>query len=109
MNLYVNTHDAIPKCDILKTTAENILVDENYDRMHINAQVRRYVVITETDTSSSMNPIIMDWIFEAFFTTKELGSGTGSYLSSVLGIIKNNGSFINVHSEEKKAVNSKFI
>jgi signal transduction histidine kinase len=107
INLYVNAHDPMPKGGILKITAENVLVDENYAQMHICAQVRPYVVITVTDTDIGMNPIIIDRIFQPFFTTKEFGRGIGLCLSTVLGIIKSHGCFINVYSEEKKGTKFK--
>lgn len=100
MNLCVNARDAMPNGGILKVTGENLLVDENYARMHIDAKVGPYIVITVTDTGNGISPEILDRIFEPFFTTKELGKGTGLGLATVVGIIKSHGGFINVYSEE---------
>ncbi|AFZ23185.1 PAS/PAC sensor hybrid histidine kinase [Cylindrospermum stagnale PCC 7417] len=100
MNLCVNARDAMPNGGTLKISAENFLVDENYARMHIDAKVGAYVVITVHDTGIGIRPEILDRIFEPFFTTKELGKGTGLGLSTVLGIIKSHGGFINVYSED---------
>lgn len=102
MNLCVNARDAMPNGGTLKITAENLLVDENYAQMHIDAQAKPYVVITVTDTGIGIKSTMIDRIFEPFFTTKEFGQGTGLGLSTVLGIVKSHGGFINVYSEEKK-------
>ncbi|YAF95674.1 MAG: response regulator [Nodularia sp. CChRGM 3473] len=102
MNLCVNARDAMPNGGTLKISAENLLVDENYTKMNIDAKVGSYVVITVIDTGIGIPPEILDRIFEPFFTTKELGKGTGLGLSTVLGIIKSHGGFVNVYSEQGK-------
>jgi PAS domain S-box-containing protein len=99
MNLCVNARDAMPNGGTLKISAENFLVDENYARMHLDAQVGSYIAITVGDTGVGIAPEILDRIFEPFYTTKEFGKGTGLGLSTVLGIIKSHGGFINVYSE----------
>ncbi|WP_193197070.1 response regulator [Nostoc sp. MG11] len=102
MNLCVNARDAMPNGGILKISAENLLVDENYAEMHIDAKVGSYVAVTITDSGIGIKPEILERIFEPFFTTKELGKGTGLGLSTVLGIIKSHGGFINVYTEPRK-------
>ncbi|BAZ37765.1 multi-sensor hybrid histidine kinase [Calothrix sp. NIES-4101] len=99
MNLCVNARDAMPEGGTLSITGENVLIDENYVRMNLEAKIGAYTVITISDTGIGIPPEIKERIFEPFFTTKELGKGTGLGLSTVLGIIKSHGGFINVYSE----------
>nr|MDO8112187.1 response regulator [Candidatus Sigynarchaeota archaeon] len=102
MNLCVNARDAMPEGGVLTISAENVLVDENYAKKHIDAKVGPYVVITVADTGIGMTPEIQERLFEPFFTTKELGKGSGLGLSTALGILKGHGGFINVESEVGK-------
>jgi PAS domain S-box-containing protein len=102
MNLCVNARDAMPNGGNLTISTENFLVDENYARMHLDAQVGAYVAITVADTGVGIAPGIIDRIFEPFYTTKEFGKGTGLGLSTVLGIVKSHGGFVNVYSEVGK-------
>ncbi|TVP60258.1 MAG: response regulator [Nodularia sp. (in: Bacteria)] len=99
MNLCVNARDAIPNRGTLNIAAENLVVDENYARMNLEAKEGLYVVITVTDTGVGIPQETLDRIFEPFFTTKPVGQGTGLGLSTVIGIIKSHGGFINVYSE----------
>ncbi len=99
MNLCLNARDAIPDGGILKITASNFLIDENYARMRTEAKVGSYVAIAISDTGTGIPPEILDRIFEPFFTTKESGKGTGLGLSTSLAIVKNHGGFMNVDSK----------
>ncbi len=99
MNLCVNARDAMPHGGTLSITAENLLADENYVRMNLDARVGPYVVITVSDTGLGMSLEVIERIFDPFFTTKGEGKGTGLGLSTAIGIIKSHGGFIDVHSE----------
>ncbi len=99
MNLCLNARDAMPNGGNITLAVENFFIDENYARMHLDAHVGAYVVITISDTGCGMSSEILDHIFEPFFTTKELTQGTGLGLSTVMGIVKSHGGFINVYSE----------
>ncbi|MEH2080536.1 MAG: response regulator [Nostoc sp.] len=99
MNLCVNARDAMSNGGILSISAENMLIDANYVRMNIEAKEGPYIVITVSDTGVGIAKEMLDRIFEPFFTTKGVGQGTGLGLSTVLGIIKSHGGFVNVYSE----------
>lgn len=98
MNLIVNARDAMLEGGNLTLMAENLLIDDTYSRMELEANTGAYVVITITDTGIGIAPEIMERIFDPFFTTKEPGQGTGLGLSTVLGIVKNHGGFVRVSS-----------
>lgn len=99
MNLCVNARDAMPEGGSISIKAENVFVDENYARMHIEAKAGRFVMITVADTGPGMSPEIQSRIFEPFFSTKEMTKGTGLGLSTALSIVKSHGGFMNVYSE----------
>ncbi|HJY30561.1 MAG TPA: PAS domain S-box protein, partial [Pyrinomonadaceae bacterium] len=56
MNLCVNARDAMPDGGSISIKADNVFVDENYARMHIEAKAGRFVVISVADTGPGMTP-----------------------------------------------------
>jgi PAS domain S-box-containing protein len=102
MNLCVNARDAMLNGGTLTIGTENLTIDENYARIHLDAQTGDYIVISVTDTGTGITTEQIDLIFDPFFTTKEIGKGTGLGLSTAMGIIKSHGGFINVYSEVGK-------
>jgi two-component system, cell cycle sensor histidine kinase and response regulator CckA len=107
MNLCVNARDAMNDRGTLTISARNFLADENYTRMNIDSKAGPYIVITVLDTGSGISNTIMDRIFEPFFTTKGFGKGSGLGLSTVIGIVRSHGGFVNVQSELGKGTEIK--
>lgn len=98
LNLCLNARDAMSDGGKLTISTDNIVIDNNYAGMHLEAKVGTYVVISVSDTGIGIPQELLDRIFEPFFTTKEFGKGTGLGLSTVIGIIKGHNGFINVSS-----------
>ena len=107
LNLCVNARDAMSDGGKLTIEVENIVLDQQYAAMHIQAKAGKYVCINVTDSGSGIPPAILDKIFEPFFTTKEVGKGTGLGLSTVMAIVNSHGGFINAYSEPGKGTTFK--
>jgi len=84
-NVTLDSPEALPR-DLVAPTEDEIIAPGDY------------VLVEVEDTGSGIRPDILATIFEPFFSTKEVGSGTGLGLSTCYGIIKQTGGYIYVRS-----------
>jgi two-component system, cell cycle sensor histidine kinase and response regulator CckA len=98
INLAVNARDAMPSGGALTIRTANIHQDHELRRGHELMPAGDYVLIQVADTGVGIPKEHLARIFDPFFSTKELGSGTGLGLSTVYGIVKQTGGFIFVDS-----------
>jgi two-component system cell cycle sensor histidine kinase/response regulator CckA len=99
INLAVNARDAMPGGGTLTIRTANVRYEEAERRGHEVMAAGDYVLIEAADTGVGILPGNLERIFEPFFSTKEVGSGTGLGLSTVYGIVKQTGGFIFVGSK----------
>jgi PAS domain S-box-containing protein len=99
LNLAGNAVDAMPDGGKLVLETRNKILDKDFIRIHPDAFAGRHVLLTVTDTGCGMGKETLEHIYDPFFTTKEVGKGTGLGLASVYGIVKAHGGHIQCSSE----------
>ncbi len=98
INLAVNARDAMPSGGTLTIRTVNVRSAQSQRRGHEVMPAGDYVLIEVADTGVGIPSGNLARIFDPFFSTKELGSGTGLGLSTVYGIVKQTGGFVFVDS-----------
>jgi PAS domain S-box-containing protein len=104
LNLAINGRDAMQGSGTLTLAVTNETVAAADAGMLLRASdlaelaYGDYVKLSVEDTGSGMTPEVITQIFEPFFSTKAVGSGTGLGLSMVYGFVKQSGGHVQVHS-----------
>lgn len=83
---------------LLTIDLENSVIDENQAMEYLDMQPGNYVRISVGDTGIGIPREMIDKIFDPYFTTKEVGKGTGMGLAVVHGIVKDHHGAIHVES-----------
>ena len=97
VNLGLNARDAMPDGGELSIRLENVSYAE--------AQVRppqkagEFVRLTVSDTGHGMPPEVLNRLFEPYFTTKEVGMGSGLGLSITFSVVAEHGGWMEVESQ----------
>ncbi|MBF0528200.1 MAG: response regulator [Deltaproteobacteria bacterium] len=99
LNLGSNAADAMPEGGLFIIETKNVTLDENSFTINLGALPGNYVLLTISDTGHGMNAETLEHLFEPFYTTKDIGKGTGLGLASVYGIVKNHGGYITCSSQ----------
>jgi PAS domain S-box-containing protein len=99
VNLAINARDAMSSGGKLTFVTRNVTLN-GHEAEASAVEAGDYVVIEVADTGAGIPEDIRDRIFDPFFSTKKVGTGTGLGLSMVFGFAKQSGGTVDVRSEE---------
>ena len=102
-NLCVNARDAISGNGTITIETNKIHIDQaKINAGHTCTIPGDYIMLIITDNGLGIHKKHLPHIIEPFFTTKEVGKGSGMGLATVYGIVKQGNGFIDIESEEGK-------
>lgn len=100
MNICTNAYQAMEKSGgRIEISLREITLDKDYLVNELAVEPGVFIQLTISDSGPGIPPDIKDKIFNPYFTTKEIGKGTGMGLSIVHGIVKSYGGFVSFYSE----------
>jgi two-component system NtrC family sensor kinase len=100
VNLAINARDAMPRGGKVLIRSSLQYVDEECAAQNPEAAPGMFICLSVADSGCGMNPEALAHLFEPFYTTKEVGKGTGLGLATVYGIVKRHHGWIQVESCE---------
>ena len=100
LNLVINARDAMPDGGVIevRTLAHEVRPGHVFDRMRTPVEAGAYAELAVKDSGQGIAPEHLPHIFEPFYTTKEVGVGTGLGLATVEGIVAQSNGYIQVDS-----------
>lgn len=98
MNLVINSRDAMPDGGTIVVSAEN----RTLTAAAADLAAGDYVVLHVQDTGRGIPSELLSKVVEPFFTTKDVGRGTGLGLSTAYGFARQSGGGLRLHSEVGK-------
>lgn len=98
INLAVNARDAMEQGGRLSIATGKFINDAPIKCCDDEMPAGQWVSIAVKDTGCGISPENMSRILEPFFTTKDVGQGTGLGLATVYGIIRQTGGYLSIDS-----------
>ena len=99
MNLVTNAYHAMKNTGgVLGVSLDEVDLTPDFVKARPGMLPGTYQRLMVSDTGHGMSPETLERIFDPYFTTKEVGEGTGLGLSVVHGIVREHGGAITVQS-----------
>ena len=107
INLVTNARDAMPHGGTLVVQTSQVTLRRDYSDDRLGIKAGPHVLLQVSDSGAGMEEEEIEHIFDPFYTTKEVGRGTGLGLSTVFGIVRAHGGYINCISEKGRGTTFK--
>jgi len=104
LNLVINARDAMENAGVLTIATSNRVLDAAFTESHEGMQPGDNIVVQVADTGTGIAADILEHVVEPFFTTKEVGSGSGLGLSMVYGFVAQSGGGMDISSPPGQGV-----
>ena len=88
MNLVINARDAMTETGVITLRGRHAVLAESKKAYPEAIPPGDYAVLEVIDQGSGMTPQVLSQALDPFFTTKDVGKGSGLGLSQVLGFAK---------------------
>ena len=110
INLCTNAAHAMEaEGGMLEVALKNTEVDEDAASLYPELSAGHYLQLCVSDTGDGIGPEVINRVFDPYFTTKDVGKGTGMGLAVVHGIVKSHRGRISVESEPGKRTTFKIL
>ena len=99
LNLALNARSAMPEGGTLTISARNVMLDDTMAGAQADVTAGDYVALAVSDTGHGMSAEVQKHAFEPFYTTKDVGQGSGLGLSMIYGFTRQCGGHVSIRSE----------
>ena len=99
-NLTSNSFDAMEgRTGELEVSLSAVNISEEQSEKVADLKAGTYAQLSVSDTGAGIDNETLQWVLDPFFTTKDVGKGTGMGLSIVYGIVLNHGGALDIASD----------
>ncbi len=109
VNLVTNARDAMPEGGTIDVTIEPVILTEMPQGASLPIEPGHFALLSVRDTGAGMHEETISRAFEPFYTTKEVGQGTGLGLSTVYGIVRQDHGTVTISSRPNQGTTIKIF
>jgi two-component system, cell cycle sensor histidine kinase and response regulator CckA len=111
LNLVINARDSMPEGGTIqvRTLTHEVRPGRIFDRLKASVEAGAYAELSVSDSGKGIAAEHLPHIFEPFYTTKEVGMGTGLGLATVEGVVAQSNGYIQVDSVVDRGTSIKIL
>ncbi len=99
INLVLNARDALPTGGKVQISCCNVLAENSTALQDLGIRIGAFVCIQVQDNGRGMSARTLERAIDPFFTTKNIGQGSGMGLSTVYGFVRQSGGHLCIDSD----------